>query len=88
MVGRQFKITSNVLAYIGNASLFILIFHNYIQGAIYWLLSVARPEALFVNGCIAYIAGCAVPLLFWETAKRNRYLAMFWLPLQKNNDDV
>lgn len=76
----RFETVVKVLAYIGTGSLFILIFHNYIQGGTYILLDLMMGRHHYMNGMIAFVAGCAFPLLLWEIVKSNKWLRVFWLP--------
>ncbi len=79
MVSRLQSI-AKIVAYIGTGSLFILLFHNYIQGGTYLLLSMLAGAQHYVNGVISFAAGCLAPLLIWEVIKRSKWLSYFWLP--------
>jgi polysaccharide biosynthesis protein PslL len=71
------------LAYIGSASLFILLFHYVLQGRAFLLLSHISHNALFV-GAVSLVAGVGLPLVLLEVVRRQRYVAAVLLPWRAN----
>jgi fucose 4-O-acetylase-like acetyltransferase len=84
----SFSMLSSLLAYIGSASLFILIFHNYIQLKTINLLKLSLsgnkyiiiPIIAFTSLAIAVL----VPILLYELAKRIAFLRNLFLPINFN----
>lgn len=69
------------LAYIGSASLFILLFHYVVQGRVFLMLShVSRNEVLV--GAASLASGVGLPLVLLELVRRQRYLALLLLPMR------
>ena len=74
---------TRLLAYIGEASLFLLIFHIFFQYRAFRL-----AEAVFGNGPItasfAFLVGIFMPVLLYTLVKKVDFLALFYLPLKSN----
>jgi polysaccharide biosynthesis protein PslL len=68
-----------LLAYVGSGSLFILIFHGYLQDRTFGALSRLGTHR-YLNGALSLAAGVVVPLLMWELAKRQKLLGGLLLP--------
>lgn len=80
----QYKGISEILSYIGAGSLFILIFHQFVQLKVLGLLSKIFHDCNYFNKLGAFVVACVIPLFLWELVKKNDYLAMLWLPLKNN----
>lgn len=75
---KQYEIFRRPLTYIGSASLFIMMFHNFAQVSTYWtLLKWGYGDQ--VSNTISFVAGVTFPLVFWEIAKRQRFLSALFL---------
>jgi fucose 4-O-acetylase-like acetyltransferase len=67
------------LAYLGSGTLFILIFHNFLQTRAFVTLQNISPY-VYLN-CIGSLAwSIGMSLLLWEMAKRQRWLSKLLLP--------
>jgi fucose 4-O-acetylase-like acetyltransferase len=75
------------LAYIGSASLFILIFHMVVQVRVFDLLARFLPNP-YVNGVLSFVVAVAVPVLLYEFVRRVPWLAMCMLPLKSRSRPV
>ena len=73
------KVLNEVLSYIGSGTLFILIFHTFFQGKTFNVISKFIDGSQIPVIC-SLIAGVILPLIFWEVAKRSKYLTMAFLP--------
>lgn len=71
-----------VLAHLGSGSLFILIFHFYIQKDSFDWLSGNVPGS-YSAAPISFILACALPLLILEAVRRNRPLRALLLPKRR-----
>lgn len=67
------------LAYIGSGSLFILLFHAFVQGKAFNVVFRVSPT-LLLPGVISLIAAVVLPLIFWELTKRSSVLSALLLP--------
>ena len=72
----------NILAYIGAGSLFILIFHFYIQKDSFDFLSVIMP-GLYPAASTSFFLACALPLLIREAVRRNALLRILLFPAKQ-----
>lgn len=80
---RKFGPLHSLVSYLGSASLFILIFHFFIQGTAFNKLAAingVRPE---LAAGVALVLGIAVPVLLWELTRRQRHLALLMLPASR-----
>lgn len=68
-----------VMAYVGSGSLFILIFHGYLQDRTFGALTRHGGDR-YASGALSLAAGVVVPLLMWELTKRQKWLAWLLLP--------
>jgi fucose 4-O-acetylase-like acetyltransferase len=76
---QRFAAVQRPLAYIGAASLFILLFHYVVQGRAFLVLShFSRNEVLV--GLASFVAGVLLPLLLLELVRRQRHVAALLLP--------
>jgi len=75
-------ICNKVLAYIGNGSLFILIFHWPFQQKSFVFFNAHWPDqtTLEINAFLSFMIGIIFPLLIWELVKSNYYLSNLLLP--------
>jgi polysaccharide biosynthesis protein PslL len=78
---QRYALVRRPLAYIGSASLFILLFHYVLQGRVFLLLSHVSHSDLFL-GAASFAAGVLLPLPLWVLARRQRYVAMMLLPMR------
>ena len=72
---------------IGSASLFILIFHNWIGENLYKLLASDQPDSVynFVLGLFTLLLSISVPILIkWVVAQSN-FLSLFFFPVRSNH---
>ncbi|MES2888313.1 MAG: acyltransferase family protein [Pseudomonadota bacterium] len=71
-----------LLAHIGSASLFILMFHMVVQDRVFLLLErlSAWPQA---NAVAAFVLGVAVPMVMLALVRRQPWLARWLLPLPR-----
>lgn len=67
------------LSYIGSGTLFILLFHIYVQQTTFALLSKYMGNPL-IPASLSLAAGVLVPLLMWEGVKRSKLLTRCFLP--------
>jgi len=67
------------LAYVGSASLFILLFHYVVQGRVFLMLSHVSHNELLISAT-SLAAGVVLPLPLLELVRRQRYLAAMLLP--------
>ena len=72
-----------IFSYIGSGSLFILIFHSYLQNKVFSVINSLNINFFLIDDVIPFFVCSTVPLLMWEVAKRNNYLAIFCLPLNR-----
>lgn len=76
---QQYAIVRRSLIYIGSGSLFILIFHTFIQEKIFWSL-MYLSHATYFSAVVSFGAAVWGPLVIFEFVKRQRPLAMLFLP--------
>ena len=69
-----------MFAYLGEASLFIFIFHAIIQGQATGILQHRLPDQPLLGAWIGFGAGLTVPLLIYEICRRSRLLSVLMLP--------
>ena len=73
---------TKVLAYLGRASLFILIFHATVMYKLTDVLGrLTHVKSLVALGSVGTAIG--VSLVLWEVCQRNRYTAMLMLPFKR-----
>jgi fucose 4-O-acetylase-like acetyltransferase len=77
--GVKFKPIAQPLAYIGSGSLFVLMFHMFIQGKAFDILFKIN-SSLVVNSVVGVFLGVFLPLCFWEFAKRCKMVSLLFLP--------
>lgn len=70
------------LAYIGSRSLFVLIFHDLVQGkGAVFVFGYTQNQ--YLGGGVALIMACALPLLIFDVARRNVILSSLLLPANR-----
>jgi fucose 4-O-acetylase-like acetyltransferase len=74
-----YGLAAKLLGYIGSGTLFILLFHSYIQDKTFGLLAKPLGESL-LTGIGSLAAGVVVPLLLWECCRRSFYVSALLLP--------
>jgi fucose 4-O-acetylase-like acetyltransferase len=67
------------LAYLGSGTLFILIFHGFLQTRAFVALHHISPY-VYLNSIVSLAWSIAMSLLLWEMAKRQRWLSKLLLP--------
>jgi fucose 4-O-acetylase-like acetyltransferase len=75
----RFALAARVFAYIGSGTLFILLFHAYIQDKT-WGLLMKPLGASWLVATASLFAGVGVPLALWEVSKRSHYFSALFLP--------
>lgn len=75
----RFPACRAAVAYIGAGTIFILLFHLYIQHLAVQIFSRYLQNDV-VAAILGYLAGCLLPLVIYEIAKRNVLLRMLLLP--------
>jgi fucose 4-O-acetylase-like acetyltransferase len=78
---QRYAVLRRPLAYLGSASLFILLFHYVVQGRAYLLLSHVSHSDVFV-AVVSFVAGVVLPLGLLELVQRQRHLAVLLLPMR------
>ncbi len=73
---------ARVMAYVGEASLVILVFHSFIQIKTYYLVSTGLGIEGFVPALVAFLLASAIPILLFHLFQRVPLLAMFYLPFK------
>jgi fucose 4-O-acetylase-like acetyltransferase len=71
------------LAYVGTASVFLLIFHSFPQEKVFHQLDRRLPELKWVSAMVALGFAVLVPIALYEIVKRVPVLASVYLPKQK-----
>jgi hypothetical protein len=64
---------------VGSGTLFILIFHNFLQNRAFVALHYISPY-LYLNSIVSLAWSIGMSLLLWEMAKRQRWLSKLLLP--------
>lgn len=75
----RFQACRVAVAYIGSGTIFILLFHLYIQHLAVQIFSRYLQNDV-AAAILGYLAGCLLPLVIYEIAKRNSLLGMLLLP--------
>jgi fucose 4-O-acetylase-like acetyltransferase len=76
---QRYAVLRRPLAYIGSASLFILLFHYVLQGRAFLMLSHVSDNEILV-GAASLVVGVLLPLPMLEIVRRQRFLAAVLLP--------
>lgn len=72
------------LGTLGSASLYILLFHYWIDHALYDLGAVWLHAHSLALSCMSFIASLVLPLVIKWCAERNNLLALYFLPFHSN----
>jgi len=78
---QRYVLVRRPLAYVGSASLFILLFHYVLQGRAFLMLSHVSHNEVLV-GAMSLATGVGLPLVLLEVVKRQRFLAVMLLPVR------
>lgn len=76
---QNFSAFGKPLAYLGSGTLFILIFHGFLQTRAFVALHHISPY-VYLNCIVSLACSIAASLLLWEMAKRQRWLSKLLLP--------
>lgn len=79
MLLEKITVARRLLTYLGQGTLFILIFHGFIQGNMIEQLAQFSDYSS-LNCVVSTMAGVFLPLLFWEIAKRQKLVCWLLLP--------
>jgi fucose 4-O-acetylase-like acetyltransferase len=74
---------TRIFTYLGQGSLFILLFHMPIQYRVTDTL-VMHMNSQWLVGLIGFVVAIVLPLLFWELCKKSRMLSLLFLPVKKS----
>jgi fucose 4-O-acetylase-like acetyltransferase len=75
----HYVLAARILGYIGSGTLFILLFHAYIQDKSFGLLAKLLGEST-LTAIFSLLIGVVVPLILWELSKRSYYFSALFLP--------
>jgi fucose 4-O-acetylase-like acetyltransferase len=76
---QNFPSFGKLMAYLGSGTLFILIFHGFLQTRAFVALSYISPY-VYLNCIVSLAWSIGTSLLLWEMAKRQRWLSKLLLP--------
>jgi polysaccharide biosynthesis protein PslL len=76
---QRYPMISRPLISIGSGSLFILIFHTFIQEKVFWGL-MSLSHATYFSAVVSFGAAVWGPLMILKIVKRQRSLALLFLP--------
>lgn len=79
---QRYAIVRRWLPYIGSESLFILIFHTFIQDKVFWGL-VHFTHVEYFSAIVSFVTAVWGPLVILKVVKRQRPLAMLFLPYKR-----
>lgn len=82
IIFQKIPVISRLLSYIGSASIFILIFHNYIQIKSFDVLNLLIEDQNIINSILSFLMAVIVPLLLYELVKRNSVFKILLLPVR------
>jgi fucose 4-O-acetylase-like acetyltransferase len=70
---------ARLFEYIGSGTLFILIFHSFVQAKVFGLMTrlFAAPLLAVLT---SLVAGVVLPLMLWELVKKSAFLSALLLP--------
>ncbi|MGF1600594.1 MAG: acyltransferase family protein [Thermosynechococcaceae cyanobacterium] len=78
------KFISRFFLKLGNASLFVFIFHDFFQSNSFAAASRFLGEKHFFSVVFSFFVGSIFPVLLWSFVKRVDFLALFYLPIKSN----
>ena len=76
---QNFPSLRKLLAYLGSGTLFILIFHDFLQTRAFDVLHYISPY-VYLNSIVSLAWSITASLILWEVTKRQRFLARLLLP--------
>lgn len=74
------RILSRILAYLGRVSLFILIFHGYVEWRLMVKLTASLPIGDYPCALLGLLAAVVIPVIIYEITRRVSPLAWLLLP--------
>ncbi|MBO3460000.1 acyltransferase family protein [Aetokthonos hydrillicola Thurmond2011] len=83
----KYKVITQIFAYIGSGSLFILIFSYFFQLKASMFFANYYHSNYFTD-FFAFIIGSTIPLLIWELVKKIGYLSILFLPFKSKLREV
>lgn len=80
------KLFSFVVRYIGQSSLFILLFHGFIGRAFYSLLSkfISTELGLLILSIVSFLVSVVLPIIIKYLVERSNILSLVFLPVSSN----
>ena len=81
---QNFPSFRKLLAYLGSGTLFILIFHDFLQTRAFEALHYISPY-VYLNSIVSLAWSITASLILWEVTKRQRFLARLLLPTKDNS---
>lgn len=76
----SYSVLKRLFSYLGNGSLFILIFHWPFQLKSFGFLQSHFPhDSIAINGVLSFLCGIIFPLLIWEITKRQHWMSVLLL---------
>jgi fucose 4-O-acetylase-like acetyltransferase len=79
----KLKFLGKILAYIGSGSLFILIFHNFIQANSFKIAAEYFANE-YTAGIFSFLISTSLPLAFLAATKKNEIMSTLLLPKAKH----
>jgi len=80
--------TSKLLSLAGQSSLFILIFHGFIQRKSFSVFANTLGLNHEISAILSFVAAGIVPIFMYRMIKRNRLLSTLYLPVRFRNDSA
>lgn len=74
-----YKLAAQPLAYLGKCSLFILIFHAYVEWGVFEKLAMRFEYSRHVIGAVTFVGGVALPIVLFEISKRVAPMSLLLL---------
>lgn len=82
---QRYTMIQKTLSYVGAGSLFILIFHGFLEGSSFgWLSKIS--EHVYFNSIASLLVGIFLPLIFLEIVKRQAFTRWLLLPKKSNSN--
>lgn len=82
------KLAAPALAYLGQASLFILIFHAAVEWSAFGRLVTLFPKYKYAIGVLTCIGGVALPLILLEISQRISIMSRLLLPWRARGNAI
>lgn len=77
----RYRLLAQPLAYLGKVSLFILIFHSYVEWAVFSKLTSRFPGHQYAIGAITFIGAVAISVALFEISRRVTPMSLLLTPL-------